>query len=128
MATLTHDEFESWLQAYQAAWEGRDAQAAASLFSPGAEYYWTPFDPPQRGRDGVAAAWNGAVMHQRDIHMTFEVLAVEGKRGIAKWHTNFTAVPSNEPVQLDGILIAEFDGPQQCRVFREWWHQANKPY
>lgn len=126
---LTRETFEAWLQAYRAAWENRDAQAAAELFSrENAEYYWTPFDPPQRGRNEIAAVWEAAVSHQRDIHMTFEVLAVEGNRGVAHWHTNFTTVPSNEPVQLDGILIAEFDAPRHCRVFREWWHQANKPY
>jgi ketosteroid isomerase-like protein len=129
MAILTHDAFERWLKAYQAAWERRDAHAAASLFSPqGAEYYWTPFDPPQRGRDEIAQAWQGAVTQQQDIHMNFEVLAVEGNRGIARWHTNFKSIASGEPVQLDGVLTAEFDGPQHCRVFREWWHQASKPF
>jgi len=128
MHMLTRDAFETWLQGYRAAWENRDAQAAASLFSSGAQYYWTPFDPPQRGRDEIAAVWQGAVTQQRDIHMTFEVLAVEGSRGIARWHSNFTSAPSSEPVQLDGVLSAEFDTPKHCRVFREWWHQANKPY
>ena len=73
-------------------------------------YYWTPFDPPQRGRSEISAVWQGAVSQQRDIHMTFEVLAVEANRGVARWHTNFTTVPAGEPVQLDGILIAEFEG------------------
>jgi len=127
MFTLTRDAFDSWLQAYRAAWEERQPQAAASLFTAqGAEYYWTPFDPPQRGREEIAAAWHGAVTQQRDIHMTFEVLAVDGNRGVAHWHTNFTSVGSGEGVQLDGILIAEFDGLKQCRVFREWWHQGGQ--
>ena len=47
------------------AWEGRDAAAAARLFSEDSEYYWTPLDPPQRGRAGVAAAWQGAVSQQQ---------------------------------------------------------------
>lgn len=129
MAALTRDAFERWLQGYQTAWENRDPQAAAALFSAaGAEYYWTPFDAPQRGRDEIAAVWQAAVSQQRDIRMSFETLAVEGNRGVAKWHTNFTTVQSGEPVQLDGVLIAEFDAPEHCRVFREWWHQANKPY
>jgi uncharacterized protein (TIGR02246 family) len=128
MAALTHDAFEEWLQAYRAAWEGRDPQAAASLFTPqGAEYYWTPFDSPQRGREEIAAAWQGAVTSQSDIHMTFEVVAVNGNRGVAHWHTSFRSAASGDPVQLDGILIAEFDAPKLCRVFREWWHQASKP-
>jgi hypothetical protein len=126
---LTHNAFESWLLAYRAAWEGRDALGAASLFSAeNAEYYWTPFSDPQRGRDEIAAVWESAVSQQRDIHMTFDILAVEGSRGVAHWHTNFTSLPTEEPVQLDGILIADFDAPKQCRVFREWWHQASKPY
>jgi ketosteroid isomerase-like protein len=129
MTMLTREALETWLRAYRKAWEGRDAKAAAALFVPqGAEYYWTPFDPPQRGREEISAAWQGAVTHQTNIHMSFELLAVEGNRGVARWHTNFTSVPEGEPVQLDGILIAEFDGPQHCRVFREWWHQANKAY
>ena len=33
MDMLTRDAFETWLQAYRAAWEGRDAQAAVSLCS-----------------------------------------------------------------------------------------------
>jgi len=127
MVTLTRDAFDDWLQAYRAAWEGRQPKDAASLFTTqGAEYYWTPFDPPQRGREEIAAAWQGAVTQQRDIHMTFEVLAVDGNRGIAHWRTEFRSVASGEAVQLDGILIAEFDDLKQCRVFREWWHQASE--
>lgn len=126
---LTRNAFETWLAGYRAAWENKDANAAASLFTAeNAEYYWTPYDPPQRGRAEIAAVWENAVSHQRDIHMTYEVLAVEGSRGIAHWHTNFMALPSEEPVQLDGILVAEFEDSTHCRVFREWWHQASKPY
>jgi hypothetical protein len=129
MATLTREAFETWLQAYRAAWESREPGAAAALYTAqGAEYYWTPFDPPQRGREEIATAWHGAVTQQRDIQMTFEVLAVDGNRGVAHWHTNFTSLASGQPVQLDGILIAEFEGPKHCRVFREWWHQASKSF
>src|SRR5262245_53813947 len=116
MAMLTRDAFESWLQGYRAAWEGRDAKAAAALFTPTAEYYWTPFVSPQRGRDEIAAVWQHAVSQQRDIRMTYEVLAVEGNHGIARWHTNLTTVPAGEPVQFDGIFLVEFDEARQCRV------------
>ena len=111
MFTLTGADFESWLRGYGKAWEGRDADAAAALFTPDAEYYWTPFDPPQRGRAEIAAAWNGAVQGQRDIAFEFDVLAAAGARGSAHWH--------------DGILIAEFAAEGQCRIFREWWHRRS---
>lgn len=125
---ITTQTFESWLRSYQAAWEGRDSRAAAELFTDQAEYYWTPFVPPQRGKDEIAAAWEGAVRQQKDVQFTFEVLAVRGATGIARWHTRLTAVPSNERVEIDGILLAEFTKPSQCRLFREWWHSEGKPY
>jgi hypothetical protein len=123
MYELTRTDFDSWLRGYGRAWEGRDADAAAALFTPDAEYYWTPFDPPQRGRAGVAAAWNGAVQGQRDITFECAVIATGGARGTAHWNARFTSVPDGAPVELDGILIAEFGGSGQCRIFREWWHR-----
>lgn len=128
MSTIDASAFDAWLRSYGAAWEGRDARAAAALFTPDAEYFWTPFDPPQSGQGAIAAAWEGAVSQQKDIHFTYSVLAVSGATGIARWHTNLTAVPSGEPVQIDGILVAEFADSSRCRLFREWWHSVGKPY
>jgi len=127
MYTLTSNDFESWLRGYKAAWEGRDSAAAAALFAPDAEYYWTPFDAPQRGREGVAAAWSGAVQGQRDITFRFTILGVSGARGTAHWNARFTSVPGGASVELDGIAVTEFAGAMQCRVFREWWHQRSEP-
>lgn len=125
---ITRQTFESWLRGYKAAWEGRNSPAAAELFTDDAEYYWTPFVPPQRGKGEIAAAWQGAVSQQKDIEFRFEVLAVSGATGIAKWHARFASLAANERVEIDGILIADFASPALCRVFREWWHSESKPY
>ena len=119
---LTPREFDAWLRGYQTAWETRDPQAAAELFTADSEYYWTPFDAPQRGRAEIAAVWDKAVSQQRDVHFRYEILGVNGAVGIAHWHTNLTAVPANAPVELDGVLVATFTTTKHCRVFREWWH------
>lgn len=121
---ITKQTFETWLRNYRAAWEGRDPRAAAELFTESAEYYWTPFVPPQRGRGEIAAAWGGAVEHQKDVQFAFEVLSFAGASGVAHWHASLTRVPSNERVEYDGILLAEFAQPAQCRLFREWWHEG----
>jgi ketosteroid isomerase-like protein len=127
MFALTAADFEAWLRGYKAAWEARDAAAAAALFTPDAEYFWTPFDAPQKGPAEIAAAWSGAVQRQEDVTFDFTVVATAGAHGIAHWHTRLTSVPDGEPVELDGIIIAEFARPAQCRVFREWWHARGKP-
>lgn len=124
---MTVAGFERWLRAYGQAWEGRDPAAAALLFTDDAEYYWTPLDPPQRGPAGIAAAWQAAVSQQRDIRFQFEILAVTGATGIAKWRADFTRLPAQSKVRIEGVLTAELADGARCRVFREWWHSAETP-
>lgn len=120
--TLDTSAFTKWLQQYGAAWESRDPRAAAELFTPDAEYYWTPFDAPQRGRREIAGAWEGAVSKQSDVRFSFDVFAVAGTTGMASWSASFSVTPEGGRVELKGVLRAEFASPGQCRVFREWWH------
>ncbi len=123
----TGEQFSAWLCAYQSAWEGRDAGAAARLFADDARYYWTPLVPPQMGPAEIAAAWQAAVSQQRDIRFTFEVFGVSGAAGMARWRADFTRLPDQFKVRIEGVLLAEFGSAGQCRVFREWWHSAESP-
>ncbi|HEU0224751.1 MAG TPA: nuclear transport factor 2 family protein [Steroidobacteraceae bacterium] len=127
MSAISTGDFDAWLRAYGAAWEGRDAKAAVRIFSADAEYYWTPLDPPQLGHAGIAAAWDGAVSTQRDITFRYAILAVTGGTGIAKWRADFTRAATGAKVVIEGVLTAEFAAPGKCRVFREWWHSAETP-
>ena len=123
----TIEQFTRWLRAYQSAWEGRDAASAARLFSSDARYYWTPLVPPQQGPAEIAAAWEAAVSQQRDIRFTFDVLAVSGPTGMATWRADFTRLPDQFRVRIEGVLAAEFAADGECREFREWWHSAESP-
>ncbi len=125
--TATADEFSAWLRAYQSAWEGRDAAAAARLFSEDARYYWTPLVPPQQGPAEIAAVWESAVSQQRDIRFTFSVFGVAGATGMANWRADFTRLPDQFKVRIEGVLSVEFAAAGKCRVFREWWHSAESP-
>jgi len=123
----TVEQFTQWLRAYQSAWEGRDPAAAARIFTDDARYYWTPLVPPQQGPAAIAAAWDAAVSHQRDIRFTFAVFGVSGATGMATWRVDFTRLPDRFKVRIEGVLSAEFAAAGMCRVFREWWHSAESP-
>ena len=122
MYALNQYEFETWLRGYQHAWQTRDARAAVALFTTDAEYFWTPFDAPQRGHEQIAGAWTGAVEKQKDVRFDFTILGISGATGVAHWHTRLTSVPEGGVVERDGILIADFESSGHCRRFREWWH------
>ncbi len=121
---LTWKAFNAWLEQYRKAWENCDANAAATLFTNDAEYYWTPFEEPKRGQDEIAVAWKDATSRQQDVHFTYTILAVTNRTGIVHWHTSFTRITTGKHVELDGIIMAEFDSDHTCRVFREWWHSS----
>lgn len=119
---LKSRDFHEWLQRYGAAWETRDPKAAASLFSEDAEYFWTPFQQPKKGRTEITEAWRDATERQREVRFQFKILAIAEGVGLAWWHTSLIRVASGNEIELDGILMAEFDNAGLCRTFREWWH------
>lgn len=119
---MDREAFEGWLDAYGRAWEGRDPEAAARLFTDDAAYYETPFDVPARGREGISMYWTEATGSQQDIRFSSEVLAITEDKGIARWRVAFTRVSSDIPVELDGIFLVELNGEGLCTGFREWWH------
>ena len=117
------DTFGEWLDAYGRAWETGDPEAAARLFAEDAAYYETPFDEPMRGRAQISEYWSDVPRYQDEIGFSYEVLAVSGGEGVARWSASFVRLPAGTPVELDGILLAKLDAGGRCTEFREWWHR-----
>jgi ketosteroid isomerase-like protein len=124
---VTRPQLQVWLEKYGKAWETRDPDAVAALFTDGAAYYETPFGKPAQGRTGVHAYWRAATGHQRNVKFSFEVLSVHGDVGIARWWAEFTRVSTGVKTRLDGVFLLEFDADGFCRTLREWWHKTQVP-
>lgn len=74
---------QRWLEAYKQAWETRDPQAAAALFTLDATYQETPFSEPLRGYSAILEYWSGVPQRQQDIRFGYQILAVTQDMGIA---------------------------------------------
>lgn len=114
--------FAEWLDRYKAAWEARDPDQAAALFTPDATYRETPYDAPFAGREEIAEYWRKAVSGQKDVTFTSEVLGWSGDTGLCHWHAAFTGIEGGEAIDLDGIFRCRFDPSGLVREFEEWWH------
>jgi hypothetical protein len=124
MQKLPLATFEEWLDAYGEAWQKGDAQAAIDLFSDNAKYYETPFNEPMIGKQAIQKYWSeGAGESQKNVRFAYEAITVLKSKGLAQWHASFVRIPSENYVELDGFLVAEFDNAGKCSVFREWWHR-----
>jgi nuclear transport factor 2 (NTF2) superfamily protein len=121
-ADMTKTELEQWLKAYGRAWESRDPDAVAILFAEDARYHETPFTEPASGRDGVRAYWAAATASHREVEFGFEILAVVGSRGIARWSASFSRSEGGARHRLDGVFVLDFNSDRLCEELREWWH------
>ena len=119
---MTHHQFDTWLKTYGVAWEAKDADAFARLFTENVRYYWTPFEEPKTGRDGVAGAFKHAVANQQDIYFSYEILAVGEERCVARWWCTLARPDTCHPVRIDGILMLKPTTDGLGEEFREWWH------
>jgi len=118
---------EQWLSDYKTAWETRDADLAARLFTSDASYREQPFEAPQLGEDGVRNYWSQATADQRDVRFSSSVLAEDGRMGIAHWRAEITRASSGALVELDGVFLLEFADDGRCRDLKEWWHVKSTP-
>lgn len=124
---MTLADLSSWLDAYGRAWEERDADAAASLFTDQATYQWGPFEEPLRGREAIRERWASALDAQADVSFGHEPLALGAAAGFARWWVSFAVPVARQRVQLEGIFQVALDDDGRCTEFREWWNAEEEP-
>ena len=115
--------FKSWLDAYGRAWEGRDPDAAAALFSDDGTYQVTPFLEPMRGRKAIFDYWSEVARTEENIRFGYEILVASPEINIARWWASFVRVPPGLQTKLDGIFLISLADDGRCKSLREWWHK-----
>lgn len=116
---------QQWLSAYGRAWEERDPEAAARLFTEDGSYAWGPFEEPLRGQDAIRERWAEATSLQRDVHFGSEVLGVVDSGAVARWWCSFAVADAR--IELEGIFLIVLTEDGKCREFREWWNERTTP-
>ena len=102
--------FRTWMDACGRAYEGRDAYAAAALFTSDATYKWCPF-----------------CERETEFRFDYEVLAVTAELGIARWIASADIPSEGRRLLYDGVFAVTLDADNLCREFREWWNTMEAP-
>jgi SnoaL-like protein len=115
--------FKSWLDAYGQAWENRNAEAAAALYTEDGTYQVTPFLEPLRGRKAIFEYWSEVTRTEENVRFGYEILVSNAGLSIARWSASFVIVPQGLQTKLDGIFLISLDEEGRCKSLREWWHK-----
>ena len=113
---------QEWVESYFRAWDEKDADAAAELFTEQALYRDDPYGEPHRGRDGVHAYWSGVTATQEDVHTRFGRIVAAHDNRYAAVEFWVTMLGGGAEVTLAGILFLRFDESGRCEELREAWH------
>lgn len=116
-----------WLDDYGRAWEERDADAAASLFTEDAVYQWGPFGRRLRGRPVIREALAEATDEQRNIKFGYEVLSASARGGIVRWWVSADMPAQRVHSKNEGIFRIAFDQSGLCKSFEEWYNSTEEP-
>ena len=121
------DSVGRWTQAYTQAWQARDPDAAAALFTEDATYRVTPFGAPLHGRDAIRDYWREQTADQDDIRFRFAILGVGVSEAAVHGRTEYRRVSTDTPMVLDGVIAITLDDSERCVALRAWWQQLEDP-
>jgi nuclear transport factor 2 (NTF2) superfamily protein len=109
-----------WIERYRVAWERRDPDAAAELFTPDATYRSNIVEQAHQGREGIRAYWQAATASQTEVKVRMGHPFVDGFRVAVEFWADMQV--DGGPVTLTGCLLLDFNGEWLCQRLREYWH------
>src|SRR4051812_17808336 len=99
----------AWLDAFGRAWSERDPALVLALFAHDAHFQERRFRRPLSGRDAIVRYWETMVRgQQRDVEMSYDLLAVRGGHAYVHWRGTFTWLPIGRTIEVDAIARVGF--------------------
>ncbi|MGH9025979.1 MAG: nuclear transport factor 2 family protein [Acidimicrobiia bacterium] len=115
---MTRDEFSRWLALYEEAWRTAGTTMLAELFAPDATYSAGPYEELHRGLDAIVELWDAEREGPDEVFtIEREVVAVEGRTGVARVHVVYGDPPGQE---YRDLWIVTIDGDGRGVSFEEW--------
>jgi 2,4-dienoyl-CoA reductase-like NADH-dependent reductase (Old Yellow Enzyme family) len=114
---LTRETLGRWIDGWFDAWQTRDADRAAALFTPDAVYADTPFTT-WRGEPQIRDYWS-RIGDLSGLLYDYEILGIQGFQGVFRFTAAFTQ--EGKLREVSGVATASFAEDSRCRNFSEWW-------
>lgn len=119
--SLTHAQFQDWLDRYVAAWKSYDPQEIGALFAENAEYRYHPKDDPISGRDAIVASWLDGKDEPGLYDAAYEPMAIDGESHVARGWSRYLNPDGSTRDEYWNVYLVTFDDNGRATAFTEWW-------
>ncbi len=110
---------QEWIDTYERAWRDKDAELAASLFTPNGVYCSHLLQEPAIGPTGVANYWRNVTSTQSDIDARMGTPFIAGSRVAVEFWTRMKS--SGNAATVAGCMLLRFADDGRCEELREYW-------
>nr|MBO2500700.1 nuclear transport factor 2 family protein [Acidimicrobiia bacterium] len=117
------NDARAWLDRYFEAWRTNDPGLVAALFAEDALYAVDPFAPPWKGRREIVERWTAGAGQL--VGHRFQILSMDFPT-VAHWWVEVGEVDGTT-IEMDGILVLEFNDSGECTSHREWYSIHRNP-
>lgn len=120
---MTHQEATTLIETYGKAWETKDPELIATIFTEEATYN-DPKEPENNGLEAIKEYWRYKVIgEQDDIKFDIRHIWVDGDAVIAEWHATFKDTKRNLFIDMTEVAIFTVSG-DKFSALREYYKSA----
>jgi uncharacterized protein (TIGR02246 family) len=117
---MTHQEATALIETYGKAWETKDPELIATIFTNEATYN-DPKEPENIGIEAIKEYWRFKVIgEQDDIKFDIRHIWVDGDTVIAEWHATFKDIKRNLFIDMTEVAIFTVSG-DKFSALREYY-------
>lgn len=118
---LTKQDVRDVIAVYIKAWQERDPDLIATIFTPTATYHERVMKDPIPDREAICEYWRSKVVGaQANITCQLVELYLDGDTAIAEWVAEFDDLAQGVRKRMKEIAVLEFEGTRIASL-REYW-------
>ncbi|WP_258726893.1 YybH family protein [Cellulomonas sp. NS3] len=110
-----------WVERYESAWRDDDPIAVERLFSPGAHYLRSPYEPPLVGWQAIRDFWSD----DTPFTMRAEPVAVTWPVAVVRAEVHYGG---DEPQEYRDLWVLRFADDGRVEHFEEWAYWPGRGY
>jgi ketosteroid isomerase-like protein len=123
LLAMERQAVERWVAEYERAWRDEDVDAVAALFTDGAAYRVSPYEPSAVGHDAIRALWLDDA--GRTFAMQADVIAVDDDVAVVRVDVRY-ATPTVQ--EYRDVWLLRFAADGRVADYEEWAYWPGKSY